>query len=99
VATQTFTFLFTDIEGSTAMAERLGNAWSGVLAPAGTPADVVAKLNAAIDEGLTSREGQASLMKLSALSKPGTPQDFASFIAAQSPIWAELVRLSGASIE
>src|SRR5215467_14313667 len=32
------------------------NAWSGVLAPAGTPADVVAKLNAAIDEGLTSRE-------------------------------------------
>jgi len=32
VATQTFTFLFTDIEGSTAMAERLGNAWTGVLA-------------------------------------------------------------------
>ena len=32
VATQTFTFFFTDIEGSTAMAERLGNAWAGVLA-------------------------------------------------------------------
>jgi len=32
VTTQTFTFLFTDIEGSTAMAERLGNAWAGVLA-------------------------------------------------------------------
>jgi predicted ATPase/class 3 adenylate cyclase/DNA-binding CsgD family transcriptional regulator len=32
VATQTFTFLFTDIEGSTAMAERLGDAWAGVLA-------------------------------------------------------------------
>jgi predicted ATPase/class 3 adenylate cyclase/DNA-binding CsgD family transcriptional regulator len=32
VASQTFTFLFTDIEGSTAMAERLGNAWAGVLA-------------------------------------------------------------------
>jgi len=32
VATQTFTFLFTDIEGSTAMAARLGDAWAGVLA-------------------------------------------------------------------
>ena len=32
MATQTFTFLVTDIEGSTAMAERLGNAWAGVLA-------------------------------------------------------------------
>jgi class 3 adenylate cyclase len=32
VATQTLTFLFTDIEGSTAMAGRLGDAWAGVLA-------------------------------------------------------------------
>ena len=32
VATQTLTFLFTDIEGSTAMAARLGDAWAGVLA-------------------------------------------------------------------
>ena len=32
MATQTFTFLFTDIEGSTAMLQRLGDAYAGVLA-------------------------------------------------------------------
>ena len=32
MATQTLTFLFTDIEGSTAMVARLGDAWAGVLA-------------------------------------------------------------------
>jgi tripartite-type tricarboxylate transporter receptor subunit TctC len=75
------------------------NAWSGVLAPAGTPADIVAKLNGAINEGLKSAEAQASLKKLSALTRPGSPQDFAAFMADQAPKWAELVRLSGASIE
>ena len=37
-------------------------------------------------------------MKFSAITQPGTPQEFAAFIAEQSPKWAELVRLSGASI-
>jgi hypothetical protein len=31
--------------------------------------------------------------------QPGTPAEFAKFIAEQSPIWAELVKLSGATIE
>lgn len=75
------------------------NAWSGVLAPPGTAADVIKRLNAAINDGLKSTEAQANLMKLSALTQPGSPQDFAAFIADQSPKWAELVRLSGASIE
>ena len=48
---------------------------------------------------MKSTEAQANLMKLSALTQPGSPQDFAAFIADQSPKWAELVRLSGASIE
>src|SRR5215510_4858548 len=75
------------------------NAWSGVLAPVGTPAAVVDKLNAAINAGLKTPEAQANLAKLSALTQPGSPRDFAAFIADQGPKWAELVRLSGASIE
>src|SRR5262245_8031499 len=75
------------------------NAWSGVLAPPGTPPEIVARLNAVINDGLRSPDAQASLLKLSALTKPGSPQDFAAFMADQSPKWAELVRLSGASIE
>jgi tripartite-type tricarboxylate transporter receptor subunit TctC len=75
------------------------NAWSGIVAPPRTPAAVIAKLNAAINDGLTSAETKASFAKLSALSQPGSPQQFAAFIAEQSPIWAELVKLSGATIE
>ena len=75
------------------------NAWSGVLAPPGTPVGITAKLNAAINDGIKSPEAQASLAKLSALTQPGSSQDFAAFIADQSPKWAELVRLSGATIE
>jgi tripartite-type tricarboxylate transporter receptor subunit TctC len=75
------------------------NAWSGVLAPAGTPAGIVSRLNAVINDGLKTQDAQASLAKLSALTQPGSPQDFAAFMADQAPKWAELVRISGASIE
>jgi tripartite-type tricarboxylate transporter receptor subunit TctC len=75
------------------------NAWSGVLAPPRTPAAVIGKLNSAINESLTSAEIKATFAKLSALSQPGSPQQFAAFIAEQSPIWAEMVRISGARID
>jgi len=75
------------------------NAWSGVLVPARTPAAIVNRLNTAINEGLTSPEAKANFLKFSALTQPGTPQEFAKFIAEQSPVWAELVRMSGARIE
>jgi tripartite-type tricarboxylate transporter receptor subunit TctC len=75
------------------------NAWSGVLVPPRTPAAIVARLNAAINEGLTSPEAKANFLKFGALTQPGTPADFAKFIAEQSPIWAELVKMSGAKIE
>jgi tripartite-type tricarboxylate transporter receptor subunit TctC len=75
------------------------NAWSGVLAPAHTSAAVVAKLNAAINDGLKSEETKANLLKFSALTQPGSPEAFAKFIAEQAPIWAELVKLSGARID
>jgi len=75
------------------------NAWSGVLVPARTPPAIVNRLNAAINEGLTSAEAKANFLKFSALTQPGTPAEFARFIAEQAPIWAELVRMSGAKIE
>jgi tripartite-type tricarboxylate transporter receptor subunit TctC len=75
------------------------NAWSGVLLPPRTPAAIVAKLNAAINEGLTSPEAKANFLKFSAITQPGTPAEFAKFIAEQSPVWAKLVKMSGATIE
>ena len=42
---------------------------------------------------------KAALAKLSALPKTGTPAEFAAFIAAEMPKWAEVVKLSGARVD
>jgi tripartite-type tricarboxylate transporter receptor subunit TctC len=73
--------------------------WTGVLAPAGTPPAVVGRLNAAINDGLRSPEMRANFTKFGAAAKIGSPQDFATFIAAEVPIWAALVKASAAKIE
>jgi hypothetical protein len=41
----------------------------------------------------------ANLAKFSAIAKAGSPQDFAAFLAAELPKWAQIVRLSGAKPE
>jgi tripartite-type tricarboxylate transporter receptor subunit TctC len=70
--------------------------WAGVLAPAGTPASVVGKLNATINDIMRSRELAAILGNLSAKPKVGTPQDFAAFMAVETEKWAAVVK--GANI-
>jgi tripartite-type tricarboxylate transporter receptor subunit TctC len=69
--------------------------WAGLWAPVGTPADIVEKLNGAINEGLQSPELIASLKKLGFETRIGSSRDFAGFIAAEIPRWAGVVRASG----
>jgi tripartite-type tricarboxylate transporter receptor subunit TctC len=73
--------------------------WTGVLAPAGTPAAVIGKLNATINDGLQSSELSAIFAKFSAQVKIGSPQDFGDFIAIEAPKWAALVKASGAKVD
>jgi tripartite-type tricarboxylate transporter receptor subunit TctC len=73
--------------------------WSGLLAPAGTPAPVVDKLNAAVNEILKSKEAQTGLARLSAEAKIGSPQDFAAFIAAETPRWAAIANETGIKVD
>jgi len=75
------------------------DAWTGVAAPAGTPADIVAKLNAAINQGLRSDASKAVLAKFSAIAASGTPEDFHKFLVSELPRWAALVKLAGAKAE
>jgi tripartite-type tricarboxylate transporter receptor subunit TctC len=75
------------------------DAWTGVVAPKGTPAAVVAKLNAAINEGLKTDAIKTALAKFSALPKAGSPQDFDAFLREQLPKWASMVKLAGAKVE
>jgi tripartite-type tricarboxylate transporter receptor subunit TctC len=74
-------------------------AFSGVVAPPSTPAAIVDKLNAAVNEGLQSADAKESLAKFSAVTQIGSPADFAKYIAAEAPKWAELVKISGASVQ
>jgi tripartite-type tricarboxylate transporter receptor subunit TctC len=73
--------------------------WTGVLAPAGTAAAVVGRLNAAINQGLQSPEIKDNFARFSAEAKIGSPQDFADFIAAEAPKWAALVKASAVKLE
>jgi tripartite-type tricarboxylate transporter receptor subunit TctC len=73
--------------------------WSGVVAPAGTPAAIVNKLNAAMDKGLRSRGIQDKLAAIGAQTAPGSPQDFAAFIASESIKWRAIAATANVSLE
>ncbi|MEW6450875.1 MAG: tripartite tricarboxylate transporter substrate binding protein [Pseudomonadota bacterium] len=76
-----------------------GNPWAGIMAPPGTPAAVVAKLNAVTNEILRSPDTKASLARLNVLLRPSSTEEFAAFVAQQTPVWTEMVRTSGATAE
>jgi len=71
----------------------------GVVAPAGTPAAVVKKLNAAINESLSSPEASAAFAQLGAEVRPVSPQDFAAFLAAETAKWADVARSANIKLE
>ena len=66
--------------------------WYGVVAPAGTPAAVVARLNAEINKALALPDVAAQLAAEGAVPTPGTPQAFAELIKRELPRWAEVVK-------
>jgi tripartite-type tricarboxylate transporter receptor subunit TctC len=73
--------------------------WAGVMAPAGTPPDVVTKVNAAINNTLRSPEMKAAMAKLGMAPKIGSPQDYAKFIAEETPRWNGIVKATGIKIQ
>jgi tripartite-type tricarboxylate transporter receptor subunit TctC len=66
--------------------------WYGIVAPAGTPVDVVARLNATINKALASPEVALQLAAEGALPMQTTPKAFAELIAAEIPRWKEVAR-------
>ncbi len=74
------------------------DAWQGIVAPAGTPADIVAKLNHVINAGLSSPELKAGIIKLGGSPKLTTPAEFASFIATMKQEWAKVIKVTGVKV-
>src|SRR5262249_27028691 len=73
--------------------------WTGIVAPAGTPAEIVAKLNAVISETLKTPAMQASLKKFNVDANITAPQEFAGFIASEAVKWAGIIKTAGIKAE
>jgi tripartite-type tricarboxylate transporter receptor subunit TctC len=73
--------------------------FTGVVAPKGTPAPIVSKLNAAINESLKPPEVVAALGKLGAEVRPGSPEEFGAFLAKERDKWVDVVTRTGIKAE
>ncbi|WP_233237226.1 tripartite tricarboxylate transporter substrate binding protein [Bordetella sp. LUAb4] len=66
-------------------------AWGGVVAPANTPADVVAKINSEIDTALKSKEVLEGLATLGAVPAGGSPAEFKQLIDSETRKWHDII--------
>jgi tripartite-type tricarboxylate transporter receptor subunit TctC len=69
--------------------------WGGILAPAGTPKDVIAKLNTAINAALKMDDVKEKLTKVGVQIQGGTPEHFGKVIQHEVDKWAKLVKEAG----
>jgi tripartite-type tricarboxylate transporter receptor subunit TctC len=73
--------------------------WFGFLAPAATPKDVIARLNAEFNKALQQPELRKKLGDEGADAVGGTPEEFAALIKDEIPRWGKVVKDSGARID
>ena len=75
------------------------SSWFGLLAPAGTPPEVVLKLQQETAKALNSPAIKEKLLAQGAIPSGNTPQEFARFIDAEIAKWAPVVKASGARVD
>jgi tripartite-type tricarboxylate transporter receptor subunit TctC len=73
--------------------------WFGVLAPAGTPAEIVARLSETMRAALATSEMRERLARMGAEPAPTSPAEFASFIRAELAKYERVVKFSGARVD
>src|SRR3954464_11987580 len=69
--------------------------WYGLIVPAATPADIQKRLNAAAVAALKSPAVSEQFAKVGGLASPGTPQDYAAFLAREQEKWGRVVSAIG----
>jgi len=74
-------------------------AWNGFLAPAGTPASVIARLSAETARGMRNPETREALGRLGFDVVASTPEELGRWIRLESEKWARVIRVSGATAD
>ena len=73
--------------------------WYGILAPAGTPRDIIVKLNGELNKALTSPDLKEKLAGAGIEPVTGTPEQFASFIKSETARYAKVIKDAGIKAE
>jgi len=74
-------------------------AWNGLLAPVGTPPEILARLSAETVKGMRHPDAQEALGRLGFEVVASSPDEFARWIRAESEKWARVIRASGATAD
>jgi len=73
--------------------------WYGLGAPTGTPAEIINKLNAAMNDALAGANAKARFAELGVEARPATPAEFGKFILDETDKWAKVIKVAGISPE
>ena len=72
----------------------IANSWNGLAAPAGTPPEVVSRLNQAVGDVLNSADMKAKFTSLGITPMAGSPRQFTAFMETEAVRWDGLVKAS-----
>jgi len=75
------------------------SSWFGLLAPAGTPPEIVARIQQEVSKALNSPAIKEKLLAQGAIPSGNTPAEFAKFIDSEHKKWAQVVKNSGAKVD
>lgn len=75
------------------------NSWYGLLAPAGTPRDIVMRLNGEVARALREPDARERLYAIGSEPLSSTPEEFARFIQSEMVKWAKVVKTAGIRVE
>ena len=73
--------------------------WFGVVMPAGTPPDIIGRMNAELVAALKRQEIRERVVAAGAEPAPSTPEEFGALIRSEIGKWAEVVKASGAKLD
>jgi tripartite-type tricarboxylate transporter receptor subunit TctC len=75
------------------------NGWSALFAPAGTPRDIVDRINRRVNEFLRSEGGHGQLAKIWMTSTGGTPEQLADYVKSENAKWGPIIKQANISLQ